>query len=231
MSLAGKLRGQGVLNKNVYLNLRGLVEMRDIAIHFYDETGRLEIEVHGIASANVWNFASVMKEWFARDLSEKYHFALMPLSFVSISQTEATVFSGEVEKFLDFVDSLESESDKSDTEHFVAVGVEVNLTRKPKSDAPEIRITNNPNAREVRLTEEQISERYPLSFSELAGICKERYTDCKINQRFHRIKKTMWENPRFAFTKRMDPKNPKSPYQTFYSRDVLQEFDKHYTRK
>ena len=128
-SLVRKLDGRGMLSKNIQKNLDALVEIRDTAIHFYDESGRLEISVHEIASASVRNFASVMKEWFARDLSEEYHFSLMPLSFVNVAQSDATVVNSEVENLLDFLDGLESDSDRSDTEYFVALRIDLNLTR------------------------------------------------------------------------------------------------------
>ena len=230
-SLIRKLDGRGMMSENVQKNLDALVEIRDAAIHFYDESGRLEIKVHEVASASVQNFASMMKEWFARDLSEEYRFALMPLSFVNVAQSEATVVNSEVENLLDFLDGLERDSDRSDTERFVAIPIDLNLTRKPRSETTrQVRITNSPDAREVRLDEEQVLLRYPLSYREMVDKCRERYSDFKTTSKFHELKKKMAEDSRFAHTRLLDPKKPNSGKKTFYSHAILQEFDKHYTR-
>ena len=231
-SLVGKLNGRGMLSVNGQLNLDALVEIRDSAIHFYDESGRLEIRVHEIATASVLNFASVMKEWFALDVSEKCRFPVLPLSFVDVAQSDAIVTNHEVENLLDFLDSLEVRSDKTDSEHSVAVNIEVNLTRKPKSSAvPEVRVTNKPDAIEVRLTEEQILERYPLRYRDLTDMCKEMYSDFKENKRYHDIRNPLKEDARFAHTRWTDPEKPQSGSKTFFSHAIFREFDNHYTKR
>lgn len=232
ISLAGRLRGMGMLNENVYLNLQALVEIRNAAIHFHDESGRLEARVHEIASASVMNFVSVMNEWFQRDLSEEYRFSPMPLAFVNIARSEETVISGEVANLLNFLDSLESESDISDAEHSIAIRLDLNLTRSPRSSTtPEVRMTNNPDAREVQLVEEDFRKLYPWTYGVLTEKCKGRYSDFKQNNEYHKLRKEIAKDSRFAHIRSLDPENSRSGAKTYFSPNILQEFDKRYTRK
>jgi hypothetical protein len=92
-------------------------------------------------------------------------------------------------------------------------------------------VTNDPSALAVRLTEEQILERYPWDYKTLTEKCRLRYVNFKVNQEYHEIRKRLEADQRFAHIRRLDPENPKSSKKVFYNPNILAEFDKHYTRK
>lgn len=89
---------------------------------------------------------------------------------------------------------------------------------------------NNPNAPEVRLTEEQVREKYPWDYDRLTAECRKRYSDFKLVQKFHDLRKSLAADARFGHVRHLDPGNPKSSQKPFFNPNIIAEFDKHYTR-
>ena len=228
--LADKLAGRGILNLNVKSNISALIEIRNSVIHFYDSTG-LDVKVQEIGTASLQNFALIMREWFGKDLSE-YNFYLMPLSFMMLpTRTDAIILNPQEKNFLNYLERLEADADKSDTEYSVTINMEVRLTKSASKDIPEVRLTKDPNALAVRVTEEKIREMYPWDYGELTQKCRERYSDFKSNSKYHKIRKSLEDDDRFASIRRLDPDNPNSIGKKFYNPNIMQEFDKHYTKQ
>jgi hypothetical protein len=48
---------------------------------------------------------------------------------------------------------------------------------------------------------------------------------------FHRRRKALEAEKKFAIVRLLNPANPKSPRQRFYNPNILQEFDKSYKRR
>lgn len=94
-----------------------------------------------------------------------------------------------------------------------------------------IQITDSVEAPEFRLEEKDILKNYPLTYAALITEMKKRYSDFKLNRRFHKIRKPIMQNPIFCWTRYLDPKNTKSSKKDFYSYDIFKEFDKHYISK
>jgi hypothetical protein len=175
-SIAKKLVESGALDANAWKNLEALLELRDSAIHFYNRSPVFAQRLQEIGAASIKNFAAATADWFKRDLSE-FNFYLMPLSFVRLpTRTESVVLNPEEENFLAFVESLEAKQDDPAARYSVSVNVEIKFTRSKAKDALGVQITNNPNAPEVRLTEEQIREKYPWDYEELTTECRKRYS-------------------------------------------------------
>lgn len=79
--------------------------------------------------------------------------------------------------------NITPEDDDVATPYSVTVNVEVRFVRPKTRDAIPIQVTNDPNVPAVRLTEEQIRERYPWDYKQLTEKCKERYADFKNEPR------------------------------------------------
>ena len=213
-------------------NLDALLELRDTSVHFFHQSeSRLAESLQEIGAASLKNFVLTVQEWFAHDLSD-FNFYLMPLSFVELPrQAEAIVLNREERNFLRYVQHLEEKTNRNDSEYAFMINYEVKLTRSKAKDVPEARITNNPNAHEFRMTEVQIRETYPWDFEELTDRCRKRYQDFKENAKFYDIRRPLLENEKFCRVRYLDPDNPKSAQKRFYKPNILQEFDRHYSRK
>ena len=229
--LAKQLVLQGALDQHAKSNIDALTELRDSSIHFYNNAGAFPIRLQEIGAACMKNFVSAVRDWFERDLSE-YNFYLMPLSFVSLpKQQEGLVLNPEETNFLKYLESLEPSADSSESDYAVTVNIELKFTKSKTRDALGVTITGADGAPEVKLTEEQITEKYPLTYQALTDKCKARYGDFKCSKPYHEVRKKLETDERYAKVRRLDPDNPKSPKKTFYNSNILKEFDKHYTKK
>ena len=81
----------------------------------------------------------------------------------------------------------------------------------------------------IKLTDEQMRERYPWDYPELTRRCRERYKDFKANEKYHKIRKSLEGDQRYIYVRYLDSKNPNSSKKAFYSQVVLGELDKYYT--
>ncbi len=228
--LAKKLVETKAFDSNAWANIQALMEMRDSSIHFYNRSGQFPVRLQAIGAASLKNFVTTCKSWFGRDLSE-FNFYLMPLSFVTLpQQADAVLLNQEEKKFLAFIESLERDDDGK-SPYYVTVSIDIKLTRSSAKDALGVNVTNNPDAPEVRLTEEHIRKRYPWNYACLTKKCRERYSDFKASQPYHDLRKKLLLDKRLGITRFLDPGNPKSTKTSLFNANIMQEFDKHYTKK
>lgn len=229
--LAAKLNESGALDTSAAKNLDALVELRDTVVHFYNRSPLFARRLQELGAASLKNFVATAKDWFARDLSE-FNFYLMPLSFVGLPErTEAIVLNPEEKNFFAFLESLEPRQADPAARYSVTVNIEVRFTRSKVKDALAVQVTDNPNAPEVRLTEEQIKERYRWDYKQLTDECRKRYAGFKVDSKYHRHRKALLADKRFCHVRELDPGNPKSAKKSLFNPNILREFDKHYTRK
>jgi len=229
--LAKKLTERKVLDVSAQRNLEALTELRDTAVHFYHRSPDLAEIVQEIGMACLKNFVAAVQDWFGYDLS-RFNFYLMPLSFLTPPPTVESVQLNKKElNFLRFLDNLKQANDDPAARYSVAVNVEVRFVRSKSPNAVIVRVTKDPNAPAIQLTEEKIRELYPWDYGELVKRCREQYVDFKVDQRFHQIRKNLELDQRFAHIRRLDPNNPKSNRKTFYNPNIMREFDKYYSRR
>jgi len=225
--LAKKLTEQKILDEACRKNLEALGELRDTAVHFYHRRPELAERVQEIGMAAVKNFASAVQDWFGENLS-RFNFYMMPLSFVTPpTVTEAVELNKQEKNFLRYVASLEKDEPDPNARYSVAINVEVRFGRSKSASATPVRLTNDPNAPAIQLTEEQFRERYPWEYSELTNRCRQRYSDFKVDGKYHQLRQHLENDKRFAYERRLDPAKAK-PKKTYYAPAILDEFDKHY---
>lgn len=228
--LSTKLNEAGILNGLAKQNIDALREIRDSSVHFYNRNTLFAIRLQEVGSACVKNFVQVCKDWFEFDLS-CYNFYLMPLAFVDTSTTASLVtLNKEETNLIQYISALDAANDPS-SDYSVSVNVELRFSKSKTSDALAVQISNDPNAAKIQLTQEQFKDRYPMKFNDLKNRCKKRYSDFLINKKYHDIRKSLIGNQKYMITKILDPDNPKSVKQDWYSEAVFTELDKHYTKK
>jgi len=229
--LAKKLRESRVLDELAHRNLEALIELRDTVVHFYMGIPLLERRIFELGAASVKNFVRAIQDWFNYDVS-KYSFYLLPFSFepYPIGVDAITLVKSE-ERFLSYLHSLDPEDSNPYTPYSVTVDIKVQFVRSSVADAAKVILSNSPDAIPVRLTEEQIKERYPWDYKELTRRCKERYIDFKVNCQYHRIRRQLEDDRKFCYVRFLDPGNSRSSKKRFYNSNILQEFDKYYTKQ
>lgn len=227
--LSTKLHASGVLDGLARQNIDALREIRDSSVHFYNRNTLFAIRLQEVGSACVKNFVQACKDWFAFDLS-CYNFYLMPLAFVDTSTAAALVtLNKEESNLIQYIAALDAANDPN-SDYSVSVNVELRFSKSKASDALAVQMSNDPNAAKVQLTQEQFKDKYPLNFNDLKNRCKKRYSNCVLNKKFHIIKASLLENQKYSITKVLDPDNPKSVKQVWYSEAVFTELDKHYCK-
>jgi hypothetical protein len=228
--LIKKLIEKSEFPNTAWKNIKALIEIRDSAIHFLNKSGLFAVRLQEIGTATLKNYVQIIKDWFDKDLME-YNFYLMPLSFMKTpDQIEAIALNKEEENYIHFINRLENDKKEKD-DYDVTINIDVKFIRSKAKDALNIQLTNNPNAPEVRMTEENIKEKYPWDYKDLLEKLNKRYSNFKQNKNFHAIKKPLIEDKKYVHIRLLDPTNPKSMKKKFYNPNILKEFDKHYIKK
>lgn len=100
-----------------------------------------------------------------------------------------------------------------------------------KINKTEFQITDDLQAPEIRLAEEEILKvKYPLDYGKLTTKMRKRYSDFKMNQQFHNLRKKLMQEKGIFKKRYLDPENLSSVTKDFYSSDILKKFDKHYKK-
>ena len=229
--LAKKLLESKNLDRSVFNNLQVILEYRNCATHFVNESPAFYTRLFEIGAASVKNFVNVTEDWFQRDLSQ-FSLPVMPISLMSLpSDVDVALLNAEEKNFLAFLESLDDADEDPESRYSVSLNVDVKFTRSKARHAFEVKVSDDPAAPEVRLTEEDIREKYPWDYNTLTERCRKRYRNFKANQKYHRIRKPLESNEGFARLRFLDPGNPRSAKKRFYNSNILKEFDKHYTKR
>lgn len=225
--IAKRMTEKKALADAAHKNIIALCEIRDSAIHFYNKNNIFAIRLQEVGSASVRNYAKVAYAWFGIDFSQ-YNFYLMPLAFVKAHQpVEGLMLNKEERNVASFISSLEAANDPT-ADYAVSVNIELKFLKSKADEAIKVQVTNDPNAPKVQLTEEHIKDKYPLNYAGLTEECSRRYSNFLQNQRYHDLRRPLKLDTRYCRVQRLDPDNPKSAKQEWYSRAIFNVLDKHY---
>ena len=160
----------------VKTNLRGLVEIRDNAIHYMNPSPQLSKQVLEVGTASVKNFIELAQRWFNLDLSQ-YNLYLMPIGFVTAPGSATALRTSPHEgNLVSYLRSLVAEQESGDTSGFhVALEVNLSFKRSAADAVTTVEVTDDPNAVKVVLTEEDIRNKYPWDFRELTQRLRDRF--------------------------------------------------------
>lgn len=226
-----------LLPDEVAENLALLEEVRDNAIHHMNAHLGLSARVQEIGTASLRNFMVLAQEWFDYDLS-KYNFFLLPMSFHHqadiVESFSVSPPNKQMKNMLSYLSRVEHQfpSDEG-KEYNITLRVDTRFVRSKTDAALKVQFSDDPNAPKVTITEEEALQKYPLDYHDLLDKLKKRYSDFVQNNNFYAIKKEIVENDKLnklSHTRLLDPKNPKSGKKTFYSSNILKEFDEYYTK-
>jgi hypothetical protein len=229
--LAEKLRESKALAENTRRNLQILTELRDSAVHFYYDNSEFEKRLHEIGAAAVTNFHASVRAWFKQEPSASSAY-FMPLAFVSPKSVSATNLTSEERRVLKFISAqMASAEEEPGSPYAVAVNLELRFIRSKGETATPVRVSNDPDALPVYLSEEDILERWPWTYAQLTTECRKRYSDFKEDKKYHDLRKQLASKSAYGHERLLHPGNPKSSRKMFFNPNILQELDKHYMRQ
>jgi hypothetical protein len=220
------------LSSAVKANLDALIEIRDNAAHFVNAGAILSKQILEIGSATIRNFCTLVKKWFSRDLSRSLSF-LMPLGFIpGDAEIEGLPVGLANKRLIAFLTQLAQDTQVPENSEFhIALRVNLSFHRSRLDGAAPVIVTVDPSATKVILSEEDFRQRYPWDYGELTDRLARRYSDFKINTEYHSIRKPLLKDASLVNSRYLDPGNPRSAKKDFYSPNVIQVFDRHYTRR
>ncbi len=229
--LARKMLEANELDVNAQRNLLLISELRNCATHFYDVSQSFESRLYGLSAACVKNFGIASKDWFGIELGGREAW-LMPLALSGPLECVDVTHRGPAERqFLEFAESYFDIEPQNGSPYSVAINFEIRFTQSGSQNAIAARLTNDPTAVAIQLTEEQIKARYPWDYKQLYEACQRRYSDFKVDANFHSARKTVEGDQRFAWIRYLDPANPRSTKKILYSPNIVQEFDRRYSQR
>ncbi|MFD2696825.1 DUF3644 domain-containing protein [Mesonia sediminis] len=232
ISLAESMHRLRKLDERISLNLVkslfSLIELRDNSIHFHNASD-ISKEIQELGFACIKNYMELIQNWESRVDLSKYNFYLMPLAYVDSKIDSTSVLTEEVKNYLNFVKKKVSETDILDDKFSVAIGIDISFKKSKNIDG--IGMRYDENGVPVKLTEEDITLKYPLSYSDVTTSASRKYQDFKVNQKFHSVMREIKADKKLAHNRKLDPKNPKSQTKTFYNSNIWKKFDEKYTRK
>ena len=203
------------ISHNLIKSLFSLIELRDNSIHFHNSKP-IAKEIQELGFACIKNYMETVKIWDTRlDLS-KYNFYLMPLAYVSSPVSSEAILTQEIKNYLNFLKKKVDETDEEDKQYSVAIGIDIIGMRYDKDGIP------------IKLTEENITMRFPLMYKDVTSKARKRYSDFKQTKKFYKIIKEIKLNNTLCHTRKLDPSNSKSQVKTFYSTNIWQVLDNHY---
>ena len=220
------------IEKPVNDNLVALTEIRDNSIHFVNDDLLLSLKVQELGSASLQNYLHLVTGWFG-DVLSGYNFYLMPLSFFrDFNEAPGVSLNSGERKVLDYIKKSEEAYDKGEVvgDYNLTLRIDVKFQKVKSTSGLPVQITTDPSAMSVRLTEEDITDKYPWDYDVLTTRLSKRYSDFKTNAQYHRIRKQLEKDKIFAYVRFLNPKNPKGGKKTFYNPNIQKEFDKQYTK-
>lgn len=219
-------------------NLGLLIEIRDNAIHFMNESKLFEKKVLEIGTASLKSYVLLVNEWFNYDLSQ-YNFYLMPISFFRNFEMQSFSINKEDKQhqnLLKFIAEKERNYPSDETQdHNISLILETKWVKSKSVDA----LTtlkydpDDPNAITYKVdSEAEFQKKYPWNWSDhLKPQLKQRYKDIKFNKQFWDLKAQIERDKRFSDERPLDWNKPSGTKKRFYSTNILKEFDKHYKKK
>ncbi len=220
------------INRAVLDNLISLTEIRDNSIHFVNDDLLLALKVQELGSASLQNYLHLVSDWFG-DVLSGYNFYLMPLSFFrDFNEAPGFALNKNERKVLEFIKNTEKQYDKEEEigKYNLTLRIDVKFQKVKSTSGLPVQITNDPNATAVMLSEEDITDKYPWDYDILSTRLSKRYSNFKMNKKYHRIRKNLENNKKFAYHRLLNPKNPNGGKKIFYNPNIQKEFDKHYTK-
>lgn len=225
------------LHERLGENIELLVEIRDNAIHFFNESKLFEKKVLEIGTASLKSYVQCANEWFSYDLT-KYNFYLMPISFFHSYEMESFSIANEDEQHKNLLKYIEKKEKEYPSElrqkHNISLILETKFVRSKSIESMAVRYDNkDPNAITVKVSaEEQFAAKYQWSFKDdLIPKLKDTYKDIKFGTEFRKIMRELEKDEKLCGKRYMDFRKKKGTPRKFYSTNILKEFDKYYERK
>ena len=226
IGIRGSLNQSG-LPQEVKSNITGLIKVRNQATHLGVLVPELKQSILEFSTASVQNFAKAYADWFQDAIDAPY---LLPLGFVGAAQAAVSKYPVRQKQLLKELSDLARSNDSSDSGYSVVMQIRVEINRG-LSGGGNIGLTNDPSVPKVSISDDEALKTFPTSYNELVDKCRSRYPDFKQNKRFHLAMKSVHQDAKCTYERKLDPTTETSNKKRFYnSEQTLAKLDNEYTK-
>lgn len=210
-------------------NVSGLYHLRNEVQHLGVVAPSFRGEVLRFGTAAVQNMVTALNEWFGESTGDLY---LLPVGFVGTAETVSTT-SQRQRKLLRRLHEIAAGATNPDGAYLIAAEIKVNIHASGTGGGT-IGITDDPNAPEVQISDEQLLEMFPATYKDgLIPELRRRYANFKMGTEFNDLMRAVKTDPDCTHVRRLDPENPRSGKNEFYNVDAVcrKHLDQHYERR
>jgi hypothetical protein len=223
-----RLRNNGEsVSLNLVKSLFVLIELRDNAIHFHNSSD-ISKEIQELGFACIKNFMQLVQKWDPKVNLAQYNFYLMPLAYVDSKIESEAILTSEVNNYLNFLKKKVSESEVTDQDFSVAIGIDISF--KKAANVEGIGMRYDKDGVPVKISEEDITKRFPLAYKDIKDAANKRYSNFKYNNAFHTIMRSIKANEKLCYGRKNNPKSKTSTVTNFFNSNVWKELDKFYIK-
>lgn len=235
-------------------NLEEIEIYRNGVTHFYCD--ELEPYIFMLVARSALNYVDFVKTYFGKDIMSEDGLFIMPLGF-KLPFLPQDFLSGNFAKYASSPESLEfiksivksiKDLKEAGIEDSIVLGFDIYLESVKKSSNSDLlaaitsieeadatfgkitnaRFTNDPNAKEYSMSDDEFRKIYKYSFFDLRDWCRVNIRGFKQSTEFYRIKKVIEADPNCAYQRKLDEQSTKSPTKTFYSELALTRMQEMY---
>lgn len=160
------------LDSAVIANLTNLIEVRDTAVHFYNDE-KLSYLIYALGVASLKNYQKLIKGWFDKSLLD-YNFFILPLAFSynfkTISLLELEKEPEVISNLIKSVSDTQSSLGQTGDFYFVCeVATEIKSAKK-FTESPDLTTVIDPNGvsdAAIVIKTQNLIDKYPVSYKEL----------------------------------------------------------------
>lgn len=216
--------------KAVYKNLQLLDLYRNEYIHFAEKT--VDSAVFILLSKAVQNYNFYINQWFNIEITKNEDLIILPigmkLPFNPIQFLKQSCRKT-CNSFIYEIIRADHELHEDGIQDGVIIdfGINLNKTSLKRADLTSIIDKNDPNAIPIKLTDEEILQRFPLTYTDLRKKVKEKDPNIKINKLFNKAKKAVEDNGDLCYTRYLNIETKKS-HQTYYALKAVDVLIKKY---
>jgi hypothetical protein len=216
------------LDQVAIANIEMLTEIRDNAVHFINIGAGLSRKVQEIGAASLKNYMHCVEKWFKHDLS-RYNFYLMPLAFqypLEAQSARPPKANTPLRRLVEHFAKVEAaHPPAAGAETSLSLKVELKFVRTTGPDAVPVRLTSDPSAIVVQMSEDDVRKRWPWDYKTLCKELRRRIPGFAMTKQFHKQKGVLQKNPAYCHVRQLDPGNPHTQKQRFYNPSVVDAFE------
>ena len=220
-----KLSSRSQLPNPIRANIEALIELRDNAIHFINESS-LTKQIQELGFACVKNYIDLLKEWNVNVRLDRYNLYLMPLAYIDGNKLVEAKFTQAETNFIGFIQQQLKKTDNSGYQVVMPIGVSF----KKENSFDAIKVVRSKDGIPITLSPENIKKIYPWNYKTVVEECKKRYSNFKQGKTFNSAMKEVKQSSQLCYKRFLDPDNPKSSKKEFYSTSIWSILDKYFQK-